>query len=109
MEKRGKGEGRMVWEYLYACEKHARAQQNKVRTGRAQLWRVLSVRWRGVLVETGRTFDDRVVEMGHLAGSVSVEEETVFVSRWQRRVDRERPRADRSRCLIGQLSQVSTT
>ena len=61
-----------------------------------------------MLFETGGRFDDRIVEMGHLAGSVSVEEE-IFVSRWQRRVDRERPRADRSRCLIGLLSQVSTT
>ena len=52
-----------------------------------------------MLAKTSGKSDDSDVEMGHLAGSVSVEEE-MFVSR-------ERPRADRSRCLIGLLSQVS--
>ena len=32
-----------------------------------------------MLVETSGTFDDRVVEMEHLAGSVSVEEEKLLL------------------------------
>ena len=32
-----------------------------------------------MLFETGGRFDDRIVEMGHLAGSVSVEEEKLLL------------------------------
>ena len=39
----------------------------------------MSVRWRGVLVETSGRFDDRAVEMGHPAGSMSVEEEKLLL------------------------------
>ena len=80
---------------------------------------VASCREIGALTEASGTFEDIEMAMGHLAGSISVKCQSrkrswcfAYLSasggpRRQRRVDRERPRAERSRCLIGS-TQLST-